>query len=61
MIQNVQKQPSRRVPIKRCSKNMQQFTEEHPCRSVISIKKVGAAALESVENLKKMIEKYLND
>ena len=61
MIQNVQKQPSRRVPIKSCSKNMQQFTEEHPCRSVISIKKVGAAALESVENLKKMIEKYLND
>ena len=32
------KQPSRDVPRKRCSENMQQFTGEHPCQSVISIK-----------------------
>ena len=37
-ISNLQKQPSRGVFKKECSENMQQFTEEHPCRIVISIK-----------------------
>ena len=35
---NKQKQPSRGVLGKRCSKNMQQIYRENPCRSVISIK-----------------------
>ena len=34
---HIQKQPSRGVLRKRCSKNMQKFTGEHPCQSVISI------------------------
>ena len=32
------RQPSRGVLKKRCSENIQQFTGEHPCWSVISIK-----------------------
>ena len=36
---NVQlKQPSRGVLKNRCSENKQEFTGEHPCRNVISIK-----------------------
>ena len=31
----IQKQPPRVVPRKKCSENMQQFTEEHPCRTAI--------------------------
>ena len=34
----IQKQPPRGVLRKTCFENMQQFTGEHPCRSVISIK-----------------------
>ena len=38
-VKNFQKQPSRDVLIKRCSENYSKFTgEEHPCRSVISVK-----------------------
>ena len=33
-----QKQPSRGVLSKRCSENMLNFTGEHPCQNVISIK-----------------------
>ena len=36
-IANIQKQPSRGVPRKRCSENIIKFTGENPCRSVISI------------------------
>ena len=37
-FRKVQKQPSRGVLIKRCSKICSKFTGEHPCQSVISIK-----------------------
>ena len=37
-FRKAQKQPSRGVLIKRCSKICSKFTGEHPCQSVISIK-----------------------
>ena len=35
---SIQKQPTRVVPGKKCSEDMQQITGEHPCQSVILIK-----------------------